>query len=101
MSKNSYNRLRKISLVPAIALLALAAAGPARAADLSVAPLYKAPPVVAPPAYNWSGFYVGLNGGGGRGAPHLGGARRLYPPWRGRRGPPARPWLKGRPPPGC
>src|ERR1700686_1961645 len=64
MSKNSQNRLNKIALVPAIALLGLAAAGPARAADLSVAPLYKAPPVVAAPAYNWSGFYAGVNGGG-------------------------------------
>ena len=38
------------------------------AADLSVAPLYKAPP---PPqisqAYNWAGFYIGANGGGGWG----------------------------------
>ena len=64
MSKNSKNRLTRIALVPAIALLGLAAAGPAGAADLSVAPLYKTPPVVAAPAYNWSGFYVGLNGGG-------------------------------------
>jgi outer membrane immunogenic protein len=37
----------------------------ASAADLS-APVYtKAPAVVAPPVYNWAGFYVGLNGGGG------------------------------------
>jgi outer membrane immunogenic protein len=60
MSKNS-----KLALVPAMALLALAAAGIARAADLSVAPIYKAPPVATPQAYNWSGFYLGLNGGGG------------------------------------
>jgi outer membrane immunogenic protein len=48
--------------------LALAAAGivalgiiPAGAADLSVAPAYKAP---APaPGYNWTGFYLGVNGG--------------------------------------
>ena len=46
-------------------LLAFAAAAPARAADLSVAPLYKAPPAVQ--AYNWSGFYLGANGGGGWG----------------------------------
>ena len=38
--------------------------GSAFAADLSVAPIYKAPPVVTPPAYNWSGFYLGANGGG-------------------------------------
>ncbi len=42
----------------------------AAAADLSVAPLYKAPPL--PPsevaqAYNWTGFYAGINGGGGWG----------------------------------
>src|SRR5260370_4490559 len=67
MSKNNTNRLITnglTALVPAIALLGLAAAAPARAADLSVAPLYKAPPVVAAQAYNWSGFYVGINGGG-------------------------------------
>jgi outer membrane immunogenic protein len=67
MNKSSKNRASKIVLVPAIALLALAAAGPARAADLSVAPLYKAPPVATPSAYNWSGFYLGVNGGGGWG----------------------------------
>jgi outer membrane immunogenic protein len=48
-------------------VLAVAAALPARAADLSVAPLYKAQPVV-PPSYNWSGFYLGANGGGQWGA---------------------------------
>jgi outer membrane immunogenic protein len=67
MIKTSKNRLHKIALVPAIALLGLAVAGAAGAADLSVAPLYKAPPVVAAPAYNWSGVYVGVNGGGGWG----------------------------------
>jgi outer membrane immunogenic protein len=47
-------------------LFAFAAVAPAQAADLSVAPLYKAPPAV--PAYNWSGFYLGVNGGGGWGS---------------------------------
>ena len=48
---------------------ALVAAQCAAAADLSVAPLYKAPPAtpVPPPAYNWTGFYLGVNGGGGWG----------------------------------
>ncbi|HEY2533829.1 MAG TPA: outer membrane protein [Xanthobacteraceae bacterium] len=45
----------------------LVAAQCAAAADLSVAPLYKAPPPQYSPAYNWSGFYLGANGGGGWG----------------------------------
>jgi outer membrane immunogenic protein len=49
------------------AVAALALAQSATAADLSVAPLYKAPPPVMAPAYNWSGFYLGINGGGGWG----------------------------------
>ncbi|MBR0800995.1 outer membrane beta-barrel protein [Bradyrhizobium jicamae] len=36
----------------------------ASAADLAARPYAKAPPVVAA-AYDWSGFYVGVNGGGG------------------------------------
>jgi outer membrane immunogenic protein len=67
MVKNSTNRVNQLALLPALALLVLAAVGSARAADLSVAPIYKAPPQVAAPAYNWSGFYVGVNGGGGWG----------------------------------
>jgi outer membrane immunogenic protein len=50
--------------VPGALVLALVAVAPAQAADLSVAPIYKAPPMVAPPQYNWSGFYLGVNGGG-------------------------------------
>lgn len=61
MSKTLKNRAGRVSL--ALALLGLAA-GAAQAADLSVAPLYKAPPQVAIPAYNWSGFYIGGNAGG-------------------------------------
>jgi len=50
-----------------VALTALA--GAAAAADLppGPAPYYKAP-VYAPPAYNWTGFYLGVNGGGGFGS---------------------------------
>jgi outer membrane immunogenic protein len=54
----------KMSWMAPALVLAFAAATPARAADLSVAPLYKAPPVVPVPTYNWSGFYLGVNGGG-------------------------------------
>ena len=42
----------------------------AHAADLSLAPLYKAPPSQFAPVYNWSGFYLGANGGGGWGTSH-------------------------------
>ena len=45
----------------------LGARGTAVAADLSLAPLYKAPPVQVAPVYNWTGFYLGANGGGGWG----------------------------------
>ena len=47
-------------LLGAIGLVATAA--PALAADLPV----KAPPVYVAPMYNWSGFYIGGNGGWGR-----------------------------------
>jgi outer membrane immunogenic protein len=49
------------------AFAALVTAQGALAADLSVAPLYKAPPAVVTQAYNWTGFYLGANGGGGWG----------------------------------
>jgi outer membrane immunogenic protein len=53
-----------------IAAIALGAAlaGPAAAADLSnrYQPIAKAP-AYAPPLYSWTGFYLGLNGGGGWG----------------------------------
>ena len=41
--------------------------GPAIAADLPRAPVYKAP-VMVEPAFNWTGFYIGLNGGYGWGS---------------------------------
>jgi len=45
--------------------LAVLGSAPAFAADLAARHVYtKAPPPVAP-IYNWSGFYVGFNGGGG------------------------------------
>src|SRR5262244_3045226 len=52
-------------LLAAAGLVGLSIA-PALAADLPARTYTKAPAVVAP-IYNWSGFYVGLNGGGGSG----------------------------------
>ena len=48
-----------------IAAFALICSGTAQAADLPVAPAYKSPAVAA--VYNWSGLYVGVNGGYGWG----------------------------------
>lgn len=44
--------------------LALGAAN-ASAADIAARPYAKAPSSVVSPAYSWSGFYVGVHGGGG------------------------------------
>jgi outer membrane immunogenic protein len=52
----------KFLLVTA-SLVALGAASPAVAADLAARPYTKAPPMMMA-AYDWSGFYIGLNGGG-------------------------------------
>jgi outer membrane immunogenic protein len=59
-----------------LAVGALLAAPSAHAADLSLAPLYKAPPTEVTQAYNWTGFYLGLNGGGGWGDSHWQGIGR-------------------------
>jgi outer membrane immunogenic protein len=48
----------------AIGVLA-AGALPASAADLAARPYTKAPPPVVAAIYDWSGFYLGINGGGG------------------------------------
>jgi outer membrane immunogenic protein len=50
-------------LLGTVGLLALGLA-PASAADLAARPYTKAPPMIAS-IYNWSGFYVGANGGWG------------------------------------
>ena len=49
--------------------LAIAAAAPALAADLPRAapPVVKAPVVALPSVYDWTGFYLGINGGYGWG----------------------------------
>ncbi len=57
--------MKKI-LLGTVALAALGmAAAPASAADLAARPYTKAPPPMMAAYYDWSGFYIGLNGGGG------------------------------------
>src|SRR6478735_7754831 len=55
-------------LLGTVGLVALGmAAGPASAADLAARPVYtKAPPPMVAAAYDWSGFYIGINGGWGQ-----------------------------------
>jgi outer membrane immunogenic protein len=52
-------------LLGMVGLIALGIAAPASAADLAVSPYTKAAPVMMPAVYDWSGLYIGLNGGGG------------------------------------
>jgi len=54
--------MKRIVLASA-SLLVLSALAPASAADLAARPYTKAPIAVAS-VYNWSGFYIGLNGDG-------------------------------------
>ena len=50
-------------LLSTVALIAFAA--PAAAADLAARPYTKAPPAPIAVVYDWSGFYIGANGGWG------------------------------------
>jgi len=50
-------------LLSIVSLAAIGAAAPASAADLAARPYTKAPPMIAA-IYDWSGFYIGANGGG-------------------------------------
>jgi opacity protein-like surface antigen len=61
--------------VAAVSVLALWLGVPANAADLAVRPGYtKAPPMIQPPLYNWTGFYVGANFGGSFSSETISGA---------------------------
>lgn len=57
--------MRKI-LLSGVALLAVSMAAPASAADMAARPYTKAPPPVVAPIYDWTGFYIGANGGWGQ-----------------------------------
>jgi outer membrane immunogenic protein len=56
--------MRKI-LLGAMGLAAVSMTAPASAADLAARPYTKAPPPMVAAIYDWTGFYLGLNGGGG------------------------------------
>lgn len=52
-------------LLGAVVLAALNFAGPASGADLAARPYTKAPPMPVAAVYDWTGFYIGANGGWG------------------------------------
>jgi outer membrane immunogenic protein len=58
-----FDRIIMKKLALAVSLLAISAVG-ASAADMAPAPVYSKAPVVMPPVYDWTGFYVGANAGG-------------------------------------
>ncbi len=58
-------------LLTTVSLGVLGFAAPALAADL---PMYAKAPAIAAPAYDWSGFYVGVFGGDGYGNHNLNNA---------------------------
>jgi hypothetical protein len=52
--------MNKLLLATAITSLLLGTSLAANAADLPPAPpVYRAPPVYAPPQFSWTGFYIG------------------------------------------
>jgi outer membrane immunogenic protein len=59
--------MKKVLLASAGILALAATTMSANAADLPARMPAKAPAYVAPQLYNWTGFYVGINGGGGWG----------------------------------
>src|SRR3954471_17054744 len=51
-------------LFAAVGVMTMGLSVPASAADLAARPYTKAPAMIAA-VYDWSGFYIGINGGGG------------------------------------
>jgi outer membrane immunogenic protein len=61
--KAGRNTMKKF-LLGTVGVVALGMTAPASAADLAARPYVKAPPMIAA-VYDWSGFYIGANGGWG------------------------------------
>jgi outer membrane immunogenic protein len=63
-SEKELERAMKKFLLGTVGLIALGIV-PASAADLAARPYTKAPPPMVAPIYDWTGFYIGANGGWG------------------------------------
>jgi outer membrane immunogenic protein len=57
--------MKKTYLFVTASIVALGVAAPAFGADLAPRTYTKAPPMAAAAIYDWSGFYIGINGGWG------------------------------------
>src|ERR1700720_2608971 len=66
LTRRRWRTTMKKFLLATVGLVALGVAAPASAADLAARPYTKAPPPVIAPIYDWSGFYIGGNGGWGQ-----------------------------------
>src|SRR6266403_4911833 len=65
LTRRRWRTMMKKLLLRTVGLAALGMAAPASAADLAARPYTKAPPPMMAAIYDWSGFYVGANGGWG------------------------------------
>ena len=69
LARGNQLTIRLLLLLVAICVstnaFALGMAAPATAADLAARPYTKAPPPMLAPIYDWTGFYIGGNGGWG------------------------------------
>jgi outer membrane immunogenic protein len=66
--EENWRTTMKKLLLGTVGLIALGSGfgmAPASAADLAARPVYTKAPAMIPVLYDWSGFYVGINGGGG------------------------------------
>jgi outer membrane immunogenic protein len=57
--------MMKKFLLGSVGFVALGFAAPASAADIAARSYTKAPPPMVAPIYDWTGFYIGVNGGWG------------------------------------
>src|SRR5665213_3151697 len=74
--KQSWRTKMKKFLLGTVGMVALGmASAPASAADLAARPVYTKAPAMVAAIYDWSGFYIGINGGWGET-----GDRRTFEP---------------------